>query len=691
MKWIPFILIVFGICCGANAQERDADATIREYIEEVVSSIEEASNDNIEFVITLLDELTRKPLDLNRDDLSPLADAGLITNDQLFAFNNHIERHGKFLAEYELQTIPGWDLQDIKRILPLVKVNRDLDDLNLSFKDILRESPISIQTFVSRRFPEARGFIAANDTTPPVYEGDPFRNYIRLRAQYQYRLSAGLTVEKDEGEALFNKSNTAYDYTSFHVYGQAVNKYIRVLALGDYKVNLGQGLILHNGFGGNKSAFVTQIKKGGKIFRPHASTSEINYFRGGGIELNVSKEIKAAAFYSNVKRDANVVIDTSGGDVEITQFTSLQLSGLHRTANEIEDEKQIQYQAIGGRLGYEKRKFNIHVNALQSNFERPLARRIQPYNQFRFNGDQLFNASVDYSVSFGQVHVFGESAMSDNGVAAHLVGAKAGLSKKLNWVGAYRHYPRDYVSIQANAFGEGREANNEVGFYNALEYLISPKFQISAYVDLWSNPWLRFNVDALSRGREYLMKFRYYKKRKLEAYAQYRYEEKAFGSDIENAFTPIEFRRRNQLRCHLNYKVNKSLEWRSRVEYNRVDYDDRNSSGYLIYQDFIYKPIQSSLSFNMRYAFFSTDDSESRIYTYENHLLNNFRLPSFANTGHRYYINVRYRPIKPLTIEFRYDRVLFTETDVISIGSGTQTIDGNSSQQIAVQVRWVFG
>ena len=697
ISYISGVKRIWLICCLllsvvlVQAQVKLSEELAREYIEELVLNLEDDDIENIDYVVQLLEEIARKPLDLNRDDLAPLTNIGLLTNDQVVTLNAHKQEHGALLAVYELQSIPGWDLNTIRRIQPLIRVNRNLDDLNLSFRDLVASSTLTIRSFLSRRFPDARGSIAPNDTTPPAYEGDSYRQFVRIRAQYQYRLSAGLTLEKDAGEALFSKSNkNGYDYTSFHLYGQKVNRFIDLIALGDYKVNMGQGLILHNGFGGNKSAYVTNVKKGGKFFRPHSSTSEINFFRGGGLSINVAPNIQVAAFYSDVRRDANIVTDTINEEVEIIQFTSLQTSGLHRTANEIEDEKQIHYRAMGGRLGYEKKKISIHLNVLHNKFDSPFSRSIQPYNQYRFTGDKLTNASVDYSYSLGRLHLFGESAMSDNGVMAHLIGVKAGLSKRMKWIGLYRHYPRDYQTIRANAFGESRDGNNEIGFYNGLEYTINPKFQINAYVDLWSNPWLQFNVDAITKGREYLVKFRYYKKRKIEAYAQYKFEEKAVAGSRESGFTGIQLRVRNQLRCHLNYKVNKSLEWRSRVEFNQVKFNDRSSAGYLVYQDFIYKPIQSDFSFSARYAFFDTDDSASRIYMYENNLLYNYSLPSFANTGHRFYINLRYRPISPLTLELRYDQTVFSGSDVKGISSGTELREGNRAHQIAMQISWVF-
>ena len=684
------ILIVIFICSflQVNAQVELTEELIQEYIEEILNDLDEEQVDNVEFFIQMLEEFSKKPLHLNRDDLSILAQMGIVSNDQLAALDHHIETYGKLLAIYELQTIPGWNLATIRRMQPFVKVNRELDELFIKPRDFLKASTLYFRSYLSRRFPEPRGFESPADTVAPAYEGDPFRHYVRLRAQYQYRFVAGITVEKDEGEALFSGSNDTYDYTSFHAYAQSVNKFIHLIALGDYKINMGQGLILHNGFGGNKSAYVTQIKKGGKLFRPHPSTSEINFFRGVGAEFELMKNWRLAAFYSNVRRDGNVITEGDDVDEEVQGFTSILTSGFHRTKSEIEDEKKIRYEALGGRLGLEKRQYSLHLNVLQSQFSAPFNRNVQPYNQFLFGGDELLNASLDYGISFGQLHFFGESALSDNGAIAHVLGLKAGLSKQVKWVASYRHYPRDYHTIQPNSFGESRNANNEIGFYNGLEYSINREFQLSGYFDIWKNPWLRFNVDAPTDGKEYLFKFRYYKKRKLEAYAQFRFEEKAVASSKRLNFTGIDLRRRNQLRCHLNYNINKALLWRSRVEYNHIRFEDRVSNGFLIYQDFIYKPILSALSFTSRYAFFKTDDYDSRIYTYENHLLFNYSIPAFADTGHRFYINLRYRPISPLTLELRFDRTIFTDRQ--TIGSGTQLRDGNSVSQVAVQIQYVL-
>lgn len=661
----------------------------QDYIEDFINNLDEESTDNIEFVIQLLEDLQRQPINLRKSDMTPLAEAGLITNEQLLAYQEHVRSVGPLISVYELQGIKGWDLATIRRITPLVVVNRDLDQLYAQPGSLLSESNFTIRSMISRRYPSSSGYKIKDGAESPAYEGDPWRHLMVIRAQYNYQFSVGISAEKDEGESFFRGSNDSYDYLSFHAYGRNVTRHIKAIALGDYKVNFGQGLIMHNGFGGSKSGYVTQVKKGGYLFRPHTSISEINYFRGAAVELAMNDRFSLGLFYSNHNEDVNLQIDTSDSEVEIIEFTSLQTSGLHRTMSERSDEKQLEYRALGGRLGFESPGISLHINALNSRFGGNLERRFQPYNQFRFTGNELTNVSLDYAITWRGVHLFGESAYSDNDVLAHLLGLKTALNKHIDAIFVYRKYPRDYLTVRANSFGETRNAENEEGIYAGLEYNISPKFQLSGYADFWTNDWLRFNVDAPSRGQEYLFKFRYYKKRRLETYAQYRYENKAVNLNLQDdSHDGIQQRIRNQLRCHLNYKLSKAIEWRSRVELHHVQFADHSSLGYLMFQDLIFKPILSPFSFTCRYALFDTEDYDSRIYAYENNLLYNYSLPPLYNTGHRFYINLRFRPYKPLTLELRYAHTLLSDQD--ETGSGTELRASNVVRQVAFQAQYVF-
>jgi hypothetical protein len=57
------------------------------------------------------------------------------------------------------------------------------------------------------------------------------------------------------------------------------------LALGDYTVNLGQGLIQWQGLAFGKSAEVTSIKRQSAVLQPYRSAGEFYFYRGAGITL----------------------------------------------------------------------------------------------------------------------------------------------------------------------------------------------------------------------------------------------------------------------------------------------------------------------------------------------------------------------------------------------------------------------
>jgi len=131
-----------------------------------------------------------------------------------------------------------------------------------------------------------------------------------------------------------------------------VNRKIDRIVLGDFRAQFGQGLILNTGFSPGKSAFVTNIRRSGPTLNRFTSVNEQNYLRGAGTTINLTKHIKLSSFVSARKRDGNISFaDTSGIDIDIQNFTSLQLSGLHRTEREIESKNTLSQATVGTRTG----------------------------------------------------------------------------------------------------------------------------------------------------------------------------------------------------------------------------------------------------------------------------------------------------------------------------------------------------
>jgi hypothetical protein len=244
--------------------------------------------------------------------------------------------------------------------------------------------------------------------------------------------------------------------------------------------------------------------------------------------------------------------------------------------------------------------------------------------------------------------------------------------------------------LNANVFGEVQQAFNEHGFYAGLNWNVAGPLRLSAYADVWTHPWLRFNVDAPSKGNEFLLRLEYYKKRKFTAYLQIRTKTRALNLRLDDATSadvlPLS---RKQFRLHISQKLNKAVELRYRAEWIQAEQLGQTlTNGYLLYGDLIYKPMASPLSFTSRFAIFNSEDYNSRLYAFENNLLYTFAIPAYFNQGTRAYINVRWKISRHLLWEARFAKTWINQAE--EIGSGLNRIDGNTRTEIATQIKLTF-
>ena len=117
---------------------------------------------------TLFEQLEifyNRPINLNQAKKIDLEDLGLLNSLQINALLKHIEKNGKLITLEELQSIEGFDLETIRLIQPFVKVNGDLDQAKLSFRNILNEGSSSLYIRYTRVLEEQEGFspISAED------------------------------------------------------------------------------------------------------------------------------------------------------------------------------------------------------------------------------------------------------------------------------------------------------------------------------------------------------------------------------------------------------------------------------------------------------------------------------------------------------------------------------------------------
>ncbi len=680
---IIFVIIMSGL------EAQNLPDVIVEQIE-LYFSEEETVQDPFQYY-ELLENYYNNPMDINEVEYDDLLELGLLSDIQISDLISHRSSLGDFLSVEELQAIPSFAVEDILRVRPFLHVP-DTERLPVSWKQMFSNSDRTLFMKWGQTLEDKAGFVE-NENGETKYLGDRNKLFMRFQSNYEYKFRYGFTIEKDEGEQLTHpNSDLGLDFLTFHAAIKDYNKVIKDVVIGDYAVSMGQGLITHSGFGAGKSAFVNNVRRGGRVIRPYNSVNENGMFRGFAATLAPQDNVKMSILFNNVNRDANVVEDITDPEQPELFVSSLLTLGNHRTEAEVADIDAINLSSIGFVAEYDVKNLSLGVNYLRHELNSVLARSDDAYNLYRFSGSELNNYSVDYSYRFRNLHLFGESAYSSTGGLAHLSGLLLGLHKRMGASVMYRSYDRDYNALNPNAFGESYLVNNERGLYLGVELRPTDRLTISSYMDTWTHPWLRFRASNPSDGKEYLMRVEYRVKRKLSVYVQYRNETKLRNTDLFLAergslSTALPIKREN-LRIQLSNSSLGALELRTRLEFSRFDdVNEEVRTGSMIFQDIIYRPIEKPYSFTARFALFNTDDYDSRIYAYENSILYEFSIPPLFDRGVRYYINYRHDLSPFLTIEGRLARTYKSNGD---IGSGNERVDGDSRTDVKVQLKFSF-
>lgn len=677
------------------------DAGLVRLIEEYIENNELSEDFDFNTLFDNLITYSQEPLDLNAASEQELRDLQILNDVQVNGILYHRSTTGKFINLLELQSINGFDLLTVRTLLPFVTIKGSGGSARDRLRDRLKAGRSTLFLKWRRTLEDRRGFQSKVDAetgevTPANYLGDPNYYYTRYRFSAGRQLSFGFTAERDAGEPFFAGRNRrqGFDFWSAFAYAEDLSNTVKAVALGDYTISMGQGLVLHNGFGTGKSSLVMNLKKGGRTIRRYSSVNEFNFFRGSAITLGIGDKVEVTPFVSYKGIDGR--LDT----VAVTEqdvFTSLAVDGLHRTESEMARKNTTRQFNTGANINIQaRRNLKIGINYLYTAFDRPLQRTPRLYNKFEFAGTRLSNASIDYSYRYRNLNFFGEAARSDNGGTAIMSGLLATLDRRVDVSVAYRNYDRDYHVLFPNSFGESVRPINERGIYFGTIVRPARRWTISAYADYYQFPWARFRIDGPSSGRDYLLRVDYYVKRKFSAYVQYRWERRSVnGSDDSRTINPLVPFSLRRLRFNMSTKLSKSVELRNRAEWSWADRQGA-TMGFLVYQDLILKPTGSPWKITARYAIFNIESFDSRIYAYENDILYEFRIPFFQDTGQRYYVNARYRVARPLTIEFRFAQTILSQaSDVqrredLTFSGGNQLIEGNKFTELKAQIRYTF-
>ncbi len=667
-------LLFLSVSATAQETEEEWEGLLEQH---VMETDRETEDDEL---FQTLKAWTHHPLNLNTATLQDMQTFFFLNDLQIRSFLKYRKLLGRLISIYELQAVPLWDLKTIQNIRPYVSVNNG-NAFASSYKlpDLLNKGRIHALFRYKRVLERQRGYRPLDSLGNTHYLGDPNAGYFRLQYKLQQHFNIGITAESDAGEPFAGYDQKGFDFYSFHLFlkNQGI---LKAAAIGDYKINFGQGLINRQGLSFGKNAMVMTVDRSGTAIHPHTSAMEYDFYRGIALKLG-NKHLSTVLFLSKKQEDANLL----SNDTSTNYFHSIQSSGYHRSLSELKHKNSLKVLSSGGNIRYDFGIGHVAFNMVYHHFSDSMKRSASLYQRFNPEGIHMLNASIDYSLFLNKLYFFGETALDKNGALATVNGLLMSVDRHVDLSLLYRNYSDRYTSLYAQAFGESSRPQNESGFYAGIIIRPAASWQINAYSDFFRFPWLRYRIDAPSSGKEHFLQINFNPSKVLNTYVRYRYKQKPINLIKENPMAKIVNTDKQNIRWFMQWKLSDHFRIRDQAEWVFFKKAKEQSRGYMFYQNVRWKA-NSTWSGNFRIGYFHTDNYDSRLYTFENNVRYAYYIPFFYGEGIRSYVNLRVNIGRNISLWTRIARTWYFDRD--TIGSGWDEITGNKRTQFILELIW---
>lgn len=677
MHFLVRLLKTASICCISMflfVNNLSAQTSWEEWVQQLAEN-EESDSYALETIIEELTELKEHPIFINSATKKQLERIPFLSDKLVENILYYLYKFGPMLSAKELMMVEDMDRQTMEYLSPLLTFQTtEKEEDKLTLKQIFKYGIHEFSTRVNIPFYIKEGY---RDT----YLGDRFYHQFRYMYRYSDHLYVGITAEKDAGEPFFKGYNKkGYDFYSPYVFIRNIGK-INALALGNYRLGYGYGLVMNTGFSMGKTASLSTLDSGSKGIKKHSSTDEFNYFQGIACSYQLTKRWSADVFYSYRKMS---------GNVDNQFITSLKKDGYYRVQNDFNKRNTFNNQLIGSHIRYNGKFVDCGLTAVYNVFNKVLKYPLRYYNTYYARGRDFFHVGMNYKFFWKDFIFSGETAIDKKGKIATLNKLTYSPNSDIQWVVMNRFYDVAYQSMYAKSFGEGSSVQNESGIYIGLETSILRNFKIHAYGDYFYFPWKRYLVSkAGTTGFDGVLQITYSPTYELDMFIRYRYKNKMKDyTDEEDEKHTIPYIQ-HRWKYQLNYQMKDIGSLKTNIDYVHNHYQNQSSSqGVLVAQSAGYQFKHFPLKLDINVAWFRTDNYQSRISLYEKGLLYMFSIPSFYGEGMRYALLARYQWNENLMIQAKYGLTHYWDRN--TIGTALEQIYGNMKGDLYLQMRWKF-
>lgn len=631
-----------------------------------------------------LSEIAEHPLNINTITKEELEQFPFLSDKTIENILYYLYK-GPMLSANSLLGVEGMSLRERKLLQKFIyfgKAENKRDELKL--KNILRYNKQELLTRFDIPLNVKAGYADYDRETlekspNKKYYGAPFYHNLRYRFSYRNQLFLGFTAEKDAGEPFFSSFNKkGYDFYSAYFFLKDFKR-LKSLAVGNYRVNFGYGLVINSGsFRVTKSNTWFNLNRPGRGLNKYTSTKESDYLQGVGATYKLADRWDLSAFYSFRKMDARV---------EDVFIRSLKTDGYHRLKKDLEKKNTVSNHLAGSNLSYNGRSVKWGLTAVYNVFDKVLNPDERPYNRYYPRGRYFYNVGVFYKFFLHKFIIAGEAAIDKNGKAAVLNTLTYLPTVNTTFLLINRYYDKRYQGLYAGSFSENSRIQNEAGVYISMENRLLYNLSLLCYGDFFHFPYRRFQVDRdNTSGWEGGIQLSYAQYNPLSVFIKYSYKNRAKNYASGEGRKLVLPYIRQRLHYQLSYKLNEQVVFKTVAEYIHAAYWQEKSSGGGLcgmtakvgFPDF---PVQAAFSG----AWFKTDDYDSRVYFYEPNVLYAFSMSSLYGRGTRVAVNLRYDVKERLACQFKWGWTHYRDRD--RIGYGTEEIQGSDKADLVLQLR----
>ena len=627
-----------------------------ESVLETLLSDEELPADALQELADLYESLHAAPLNINTATKEELSMLPFLTDRQIEDIHAYIYMHGPMLTLGELQLTGSLDYttrQLLRFFVYAGDVPPEREKIRLT--DVLRNgrSELIFSTDIPLYLRDGFRYHSPEELERypnRAYKGGRLSESLRYSFNWHNRIRFGIAAQKDAGEK-------GCDFLSPYLFIKDIG-IVKELALGNFKVQTGQGLLLGGGFSVGKSMALSSMSRKNKGFKPHSSTQEYGYLRGAGLALGIKHTIFTLLA-------ASTPIDaTIKGDSVISSFKE---DGFHRTPLEISKKHNVTLNTLAANIRYSFRGLEYGATALYERLSLPYK------GQDRFMG-----VSADCSLNRSRYSMSAELSELDYHLAV-IASQTFRLPKGWSINSVFRYYSPEYLSLHANALSESN-VQNETGLLTGFGHS-GRNLTISGYADFFMYPEPRYGASAPSNGMDLRMEADWRVGRHDALYATARYKAKQKDCKYTGQ---LEYLLTGRYRLRWTHSCKGGAELSTQLFYVRYDFiAEPISNGYALTENCSRSFFKDKLTACLTAAAFYAQSYDSRVSVYESGLRYSYNFMSLYGKGGRLALTLKYKPSDAIQLNIKAGGTYYLDRDEIS--SAQQRIDSNHKEDISVQ------